>query len=236
MEFRQHYSSSRGNLYTLTAADGSRLLIECGVPWRQLIRALDYDLSSVRGCLVTHEHKDHSHSIQKLMTAGVDVYASGGTLEALGIVGERRAHAVAPVTHFMEIAGFKVIAAPTRHDAAEPVLYVIQADNEYMLFATDTSHIRQRWRVWYSIIAIECSYNKDMLRDGVESGRVNETLAKRLLTSHMEESACLAYLRDYCDLSRCRQIHLLHMSGENIDREAARARIQSEVMIETVIV
>ncbi|MCK5127221.1 MAG: hypothetical protein KAR42_13285, partial [candidate division Zixibacteria bacterium] len=106
----------------------------------------------------------------------------------------------------------------------------------YMLFATDTAFIRQRFNTPFSIIAIECSYDKDVLQNRVESGDINETLAKRLLTSHMEKQVALKYLTDYCDLSKCREIHLLHLSRENIDKDKAKKDFERKLFIETKMI
>lgn len=48
-------SSSSGNSYILETQSGS-LLIECGIQFKKIQQALGYDLSSVRGCLISHEH------------------------------------------------------------------------------------------------------------------------------------------------------------------------------------
>jgi hypothetical protein len=37
-------------------------------------------------------------------------------------------------------------------------------------------------------------------------------IAKRIRKNHMQIDDTKKYLKDCCDLSRCREIHLLHMS------------------------
>ncbi len=234
VRFKQYYSSSSGNLFTLTARNGERLMIECGVPWRKLKDALNYDLSGIVGCLLTHNHMDHSKAIAGVMVAGIDVYASAGTFEAVGVNGERRARRI-PVRTLTEIGGFQVVAYPAHHDAAEPLFFIIGYDGEYTLFATDTSHLTQRFDMPFTTIAIECAYDKEILQERVDTGDINESLAKRLLTSHMEKRNCIRYLSECCDLSQCEQIHLLHMSGDNIDKEQTRLEIQKRFFIETVV-
>jgi len=50
-----HGSSSAGNLYVLS--DGkTRLMIELGIPWKRALQALNFDLSTVAGALVSHGH------------------------------------------------------------------------------------------------------------------------------------------------------------------------------------
>lgn len=231
MEFSQLFSSSKGNAYILTASSGKRLLIECGVSWPLLQKALDYDLTGLEGCLITHEHKDHSKAVQDVMKAGIDVYGSIGTLDALGILNERRAHLVRDL-NFTLLKNFEFTAYNSNHDAMQPFLYTIVSDNETMLFATDTSHIRQRFETPFDIIAIECSYNEPYLRKRVEKGTINKQLAKRLLESHMSESNCLSYLENYCNLAKCREIHLLHMSADNINKERVKREFEKKLFIE----
>lgn len=48
-------SCSGGNSYILQSDTGS-LLIECGVPFKRIQKALDFDLSNVQGCLISHAH------------------------------------------------------------------------------------------------------------------------------------------------------------------------------------
>lgn len=239
MKFQQLYSSSKANAYIVTADNGKRLLIECGGTWAKLQKALNYDLSGIVGCLVTHEHKDHSKAVKEVMQAGIDVYASPGTIRALGIEGQRRAMILgSQYGWYIPAVGtgvFQFRAFSSKHDAEDPSLYVVQCNDQYLLFATDTSHITQRFKIPFSVIAIECSYDKDVLEERVNTGDINESLAKRLLTSHFEWHNTLTYLRDYCDLSRCRQIHLLHLSRDNIDAEKVRSTIENELFIETVI-
>ena len=85
----------------------------------------------------------------------------------------------------------------------------------------------------FSIIALECSYDPYLLADRVRNGTINETLAKRLLDSHMSKDETKRYLANCCNLSKCKEIHLLHMSGDNIIKANARREFKDLFMIET---
>lgn len=237
MRFEQHYSSSRRNFYTVTASNGKRLLIECGARWTDLQKALSYDLSGIVGCLLTHEHRDHSKAVEAVMVAGIDVFASNGTFDAISVGRNRRAKRIINQTLIKFAGDFGVLVFSTNHDAAEPMGFIVHeiASKEYLLFATDTSHITQRFKVPFTIVAIECAYDKDVLQECVDTHDINETLAKRLLTSHMEKQVAMRYLAEFCDLSKCREIHLLHMSADNIDREQAKTDFEKRFFIETMI-
>lgn len=48
-------SGSSGNAYILGNAN-ERLLIECGVPGKEMLKAVKFNTTSIAGCLVSHEH------------------------------------------------------------------------------------------------------------------------------------------------------------------------------------
>lgn len=234
MKFIQHYSGSSGNLYEVVADNGKRLLLDPGVPWAKVQKALNYDLKNIVGCFVTHEHKDHCGAIRGIISAGVDVYTSKGTIEALRLPQERRFKAI-NCFKASKVDNFEIYAFNLHHDAAEPIGFIISCDGEHLLFAPDTSHIQHRFNVFFSIIAVECSYDKAILANRVKIGDINEELAKRLLTSHQELSVAKAYIKNYVDLSKCRQIHLLHLSKDNIDKEMTRKEFEQRFFVKTIV-
>ena len=236
MKFESFYSSSRANLYCVTAANGKRLLIECGCTWKKLQKALNHDLSDIVGCLLTHEHKDHSKCVEDVLENGIDVYASAGTFDALGVV-HRKALRIYDMERFTIDDMFMIFPFPVNHDANEPLGFIVveKGSLESLLFVTDTSHIKQKFGLAFSIIALCCNYDGDLLRKREEAGEINTEFAKRLLTSHMERGVTKKYIADSCNLSKCTEIHLLHMSGDNIAQEAVRAEFEKEFIVKTHI-
>ena len=73
-------SGSSGNCYLLET-EKETLIIECGIRYRDILKGLNFDLNKVVGCLISHEHGDHSKAINEIMNAGIDVYMSVGTKE-----------------------------------------------------------------------------------------------------------------------------------------------------------
>lgn len=78
MTFDSLASSSAGNAYLVQDGE-SRLLLECGLPYRRLQQLMGFSTADLAGCLVTHEHKDHSRCFGDLLRNGVRVFASEGT-------------------------------------------------------------------------------------------------------------------------------------------------------------
>jgi phosphoribosyl 1,2-cyclic phosphodiesterase len=221
-------------MYEIISNNGERLLIDCGLAWSTMLKKLNYNLNGIVGLLCDHEHKDHSKSVQDVLRAGIPVYASEGTFDSLGIR-HRNAKVLDKMLSWRAISPtFSVFAFPIEHDAAQPLGYIVAADGEHLLFVTDTSHITQRFNIPFDIIAIECSYDGDILRECVDDERIAEPVAKRLLKSHLERHVTLRYLTEFCNLKKCREIHLLHCSERCLDRRQAAIEIENQCFVKVL--
>jgi hypothetical protein len=65
--------------------------------------------------------------------------------------------------------------------------------------------------------------------------RINETLANRLLASHLEKSEAMKYIEQFCNIKKCVELHLLHLSADNLDKEKTRKEFESKFHITTII-
>lgn len=240
MKFEQLYSSSKANLYVVTSDSGKKLLIECGVTKKKLLKALKYDMKNIVGCLISHSHKDHSKGIWDVLNSGIKVYASYATFKAYLTVHALRFGKALVLTEKQSIKippEFSVYPFGVEHDCNGTLGFIISCDKEAMLFVTDTAFIKQRFETAFNIIAIECSYDKDLLYQRQNTGEVNETVAKRLIYNHQEKDVALRYLSESCQLTECREIHLLHLSGGNIrDKETVRKEFEDKLFIKTIVI
>ena len=66
-------SGSSGNCYKVSNED-TTLLIECGIPYKKIQKALNFKTTDIDGVLVSHEHGDHSKACKDLIKSGVDLY------------------------------------------------------------------------------------------------------------------------------------------------------------------
>lgn len=216
-------SSSAGNCYRVT--DGTTpLLLEAGLPLAKIKRALNYRLSEIKACLLTHEHGDHSRAAKDLiLQSGKDLYMSAGSAEALGLGGAHRLHIIKAKTPF-QVGSWQVMPFDTRHDACEPLGFTLQNKDERLLFCTDTAYVRYSFNGLTHIL-IECNYQEEILEKNIEAGIVPEVIRERLLCTHMSLDTCLEFLRSN-DLSRVQGIWLLHLSSHNADPEACKRAVQ----------
>lgn len=210
MNFQSLASSSEGNAYLVD--DGmTHILIECGLSHKKLQQKCGFKLSSLHGVLVSHEHKDHSNCVEKILASGIPVYLSQGTARALELP-EKLLDLATEMEKGQQfsIGTIDVMPFSTFHDAQEPLGFVMQSriDGEIFAFATDTVNLPYNFP-GVNILAVEANFQQDILD---RSERMPEKTKHRVSNTHMEIDRLCERLRRM-DLSRCREIWLLHLSS-----------------------
>lgn len=219
-------SSSTGNSYLLQSeTTGEVLAIEAGVRFSSVQRALQFNISRIVGCIVSHEHADHARYVPAFATRFISVYMSAGTREAIlrsGSESRRQAlrkaaeesfRVLSPMTR-TAVGPFTVMPFPVQHDAAEPFGYLIKhPECGTVLFATDTYYLKYRFRAVTNWL-IECNYRLDLLENNIAEGKVTPSRRDRTIKSHMSYDTCLQTLRAN-DLTRTNNIVLIHLSADN---------------------
>jgi len=226
MKFTPLASSSKGNAYLLEAKDLQPLLIEAGIPIKQLRERLAFGLSGLAGCLISHEHLDHSQAVPGLLKLGLDCFMSAGTAEALGVEHHHRFSELDPLNpNFISsrFLDWEVKTIPLQHDATEPVGFLVSAAPECLLFIPDTGYVRNRWR-GVTILAVECNHIEEILAANIAKG-LPAVLGHRTRRNHMSLATLIEMLKAN-DLSRCREIWLLHLSDGNSDERRMIKEVQ----------
>lgn len=204
MIFSSLASSSHGNAYIISDRE-THILLECGCSRKKLQQLAGFKLTAFDACIVSHEHKDHSGCVADLIKAGLPVYMSQGTAEALGV------EAVTTIQHGEQftIGSIDIVPFTTFHDAVEPLgfLFKSRCDGDVLAFATDTVNLAYRFP-GVNILAIEANYDREILE---RSEKLPDKVRHRITNSHMEIDTLCRYLRGL-DLSQCREIYLLHLS------------------------
>ncbi len=215
-------SGSSGNAYLID--DGrSQLLLECGISYKDIQIALDFDTENIIGCLISHEHKDHTKGLKDVVRAGIDVFMSKGTADAEGI--EHHRIKVVENKKQFKVGSWVVLPFDVEHDVAEPFGYLIMNEQgERLLFATDTYYVKYKFK-GLNYLMIECNYSIDILNYNIENGIVPQVLKKRLVQSHFSLENVIEFLKAN-DLSKVEEIHLLHLSSNNADEKLFKEKVQ----------
>lgn len=221
-------SSSKGNAYALDS--GSEiLLIEAGIKPRHIIKAIDYQVSRVVGCIVSHNHGDHAKYVANLMNSyGFRIGCSKHVA---------RHKEIKPVImesgETYSFGSFRITPFDLEHDVPCLGYLVYHPDMGTLLFATDTYTLPYQFKNVDNFL-IEANYSDDILNKNVASGDVSKAQATRLMVSHMSIDNCIKNLK-LCDADRANNIILVHLSERNSDAEAFRTRVMRTFGVPTYI-
>lgn len=209
-------SSSKGNGYILEH-DGKKLIIECGIPVREMLAALGHDIKNCHECIVSHSDGDHlgyAMGYMRYFNVRSTTEAADRIYGVLPMLKERK----------YQLTPFDVTPLHVEH-TVECLSFVIQCGKEKILFATDLCdfpyHIPD-----LTAILIECNYSSELREQALLRG---EDVRSRS-DGHMELSTCIGVLK------RLRTIYLnkvvlLHLSDSLSDEEMFKERIYRETGI-----
>lgn len=228
MNFTPIASSSKGNAYLVSSPGAAPLLLEAGIPIKQLREKLNFGLSGLAGCLISHEHGDHSKAAKDILKASVDIFTSQETAEALGIKDHYRCHCIESGAQFV-VNGFWIAPFDLAHDVPCQGFFIQAPDGERLLFIGDTSYVRNRFE-GINILCLECNNIEEVLSENIVSGKYPTSLGHRVRRNHMSLERAIQMLKSN-DLSKCRKIFLLHLSESNSDEARMVRTVQEQTGI-----
>lgn len=215
-------SSSKGNCYILEASDGV-LIIEAGIPAIDVKKALHFKINNVLGCIISHQHRDHSKFLKDIISSGIKVLALEDVFVSHNISNHSFCKTIEPM-HGYKIGSFKIFAIPVAHDV--PCLGFIVEHQEMgkMLFITDTMMLEYIMPKLDHIM-IEVNYCDKILQENIDAGVVPVSMIDRLLHSHMELQTAKDIIRAN-DLSEVKELILLHLSDNNSHSELFKEEME----------
>jgi len=204
-------SGSSGNCYLLHN-EAECLVIEAGVPFREVKKALNFDVDKIHGVIVTHEHGDHAAYINQYLQAGIPVlrpwHESG--IDALSY----------PLT--AGFLPFTVKVFDQVHDVPCYGFLISHREMGRLLFATDTEYVKYRFKSLNHIM-IECNYSVRLIRSAYHEG-----LRDRVRMTHMELETCKDFIR--ANQSKdLKSVCLMHLSDQTSDEGGFRREIEELV-------
>lgn len=222
MDIQTIGSGSSGNCY-LIKGSATSLLLEAGISYKRMQKAVRFRTSQIKGVLITHEHLDHAKHVKEYMNNGLDVYMTQGTKDALELEPHYRLKVIKKRNAF-KVDEFNILPFEAVHDAAEPVGFVIANGDNKLLYATDTKYIK------YQIpglthIMLEANHEYEYMMQNVEEGVLHQSLANRIMNSHMSLETAIKYLSKI-DKSKLKEIMLIHLSDTNSRKNYFKEKIQ----------
>lgn len=188
-------TGSSGNTYLLTS-ETETLVLDCGMPFLEVKKALDFNISNICGAVVSHCHFDHAKYIHEYETAGIPVWKpyEDENLRQSTCLGGFRIHSF-DVVHNVPCVGY----------------LVEHKDLGKMLYATDTAYLKYRFKDLDTIL-IEANWGSKYVHK-------EEAKYMHTLQHHMSIDTCLDAIRANTNV-RLSHIILCHLSNGNSHAEA----------------
>ncbi len=230
-------SGSSGNCIYV-GDDNTHILIDTGISKKRVEEGLsEIDLSpkDLNGIFITHEHSDHISGLGVLSRKyNIPIYGTHETLEAiklcnsLGAINRELYVEVIP-DEVCKVNTLNVKAFSISHDAANPVAYRVEADDESVAVATDmgvyNDYIVDNLKGLDALV-LEANHDIRMLQTGVypyylkqrilgDRGHLCNEMAGRLLDMILNDNI--------------KKIFLGHLSKENNYEELAYESVRMEI-------
>ena len=201
-------SESAGNGYILQA-DTDTLLIECGVRLQVVKQALDYNMSNVVGCLISHSHGDHFKYHKDYAKAGITLY---GNEDCMRQYDGHRGNIMTPNAMY-RIGDFRVVPFHVPHGVKCFGFFIKHPEIGSLVFITDAAYVPNKF-VGLNHIMVECNYSDEAM------------VSDRAVGHHMSLSTTMQFLKAN-DLSHTYNIILLHLSAGSSDAKQFIKSVQS---------
>lgn len=216
-------SGSSGNSYALIADNGEILAIEAGCKFMDFKKMIDWKISNVVGCIVTHEHLDHARYIKDFMQSGIPVYTAFETQSALETITGERTIALSPNKSY-QISSFTVVPFNVPHDTEiECYGYLIKHEEMgKLLFLTDLEYCKYDFSsMKVEQIMVEANYSMDLVdRD--------EPNYEYRLRGHMSLDTALKFISTN-DNPALRNVVLIHLSDKSGDPALFKQKTEETV-------
>lgn len=202
-------TGSTGNCYALTSDSGETLILDCGIPIKEIKKGLDWNVKDVVGVLCTHKHLDHSKSVEDFEAMGIQILAPylGDSCKPINM-GE------------FTVKPFDLTTIDgnwTHTDAnGEPCpiygFLITHKEMGKMLYITDCEVVKWKFK-GINHILLGVNYDKDLI-DRDNTGKANHVFRGHLSI----DTACDFVKANYSD--SLQNAIMCHLSSENADSDS----------------
>lgn len=219
MKFAMLASGSKGNCCLIKHKDTS-IVIDCGATRKYLrgcFERLQYDHLQSDGILITHTHSDHV--AQMKMFYDIPTYATQD-------IETDHLHHIDPF-ETIDIKDFHITVLPMSHDCEGTVGYLIECENEKMVYVTDTGYIKEEVKAYLNnadYYVFESNHDIEMLMQTNRPVYIKQRIINDYGHLCNDDSANIlsSVIGD-----KTKEIVLAHISQEGNTRDMALSTLRS---------
>ncbi len=142
-------TGSSGNCYLLDNGKET-LILDCGIPIKDIKKGLNWDISRIVGVCVTHSHLDHSKSVKDFEDMGISVFKPYDETKACPLK--------------IRYGNFEIQAFKLPHNGTPNYGYYIKADGQKILYLTDFEYCQFNFKALeVNHILVECNYQQELV-------------------------------------------------------------------------
>ena len=215
MTFKCLATGSSGNCYIITL-DGFNFLLDAGISIEKIIKAIN--LNNVDMCFISHEHKDHSKSVENLRKRHVSIL-EGKTIQEF--------------TKIEKNGKFKgkiqIFCFDVEHGDVKNAPIILKTEKECILYIIDFTICKYDLSDFkFTSVIVECNYLTEKVKQDADFIRAKENIYR-----HQSLEGCKLFLSKL-DLSKCTQIILTHFSDNYADPVFMGSVISNTFKIKTL--
>ena len=209
MKLKGIATGSTGNCYTVTSDSGETLILDCGVPIKEIKKGLNWNIKNIVGVLCTHKHLDHSKSVKDFRQIGISIYGLYSEVAYMRTmkVGEF-------TTKPFDLTTIDGNWTHTNADGTPCPIYgflITHKEMGRMLYITDCELIKWRYRDINHVL-LGVNYDKNLI-----SG--DDAKKNHVVRGHMSiDTACDFVKANASD--RLQNVIMCHLSSENADSDS----------------
>lgn len=227
-------SGSAGNFYRVseTAANRESFLIDPGISYTEMQEATGYTLMESKFALISHAHGDHCKGAPEFARRGGKCFSTRETW----VAGGQKWPCNELAAYWPTIIGiWAVTAFAAAHDVEGATGFSVEsnASADKLVYLTDSAYCKHTFKD-VTHFAIECNWSNEIIQRNAATGKVDMSRFKRTINTHMSLERLITMLGAN-DLSKCREIHLLHLSDANSDEKAFCDAVQSATGVPTFV-
>lgn len=208
MKLKCFGSGSSGNSYALFDNNNKILLLDLGLPRGEIMKSIDFKISDVVGCLISHEHSDHSKSVSNFERMGISIFKPYDETKACPLK--------------IKYGNFDIQAFKLPHNGTPNYGYYIKVDGQRILYLTDFEYcpyVFAKQKVNH--ILIECNYQQELVDRDLPN-------YEHKIRGHCSLDTCKEFIKANATDS-LQTVLLCHMGLETTESEECVAEVQKIV-------